>query len=112
MSVAFATGKYALGICDRCGFTVKYSALKVQIINERESGLRVCPDCLDPDHPQWQVGKYPIYDPQALENPRPDVSTGATNVPQLVSYPVFNTNITPNTGSLGVTGGTPTVRLS
>lgn len=111
MGVAYASGKHAFGICDRCGFRTKYSELKVQIINDYPTGLRVCPDCLDPDHPQLQLGKYPIYDPQALENPRPDTDTGATNVPQLVNYPVFNTNITPSTASLAYTGNTPTVRL-
>lgn len=111
MGLAFATGKYAFGICDRCGFRTKYSELKTQIINEYPTGLRVCPDCLDPDHPQLQLGKYPVYDAQALENARPDIATGATNDPQLVDYPVFNTNITPGSASLTSSGSAPTIRL-
>lgn len=116
MSVQYATGKYAFGICDRCGFRTRFHDLKTQIINERESGLRVCPSCLDEDHPQLQLGKYPIYDPQALLNARPDTSTGATNVPQLVSFtsdgcPIFNTNITPSVVNVMNTGNSPTIQL-
>ena len=34
----------------------------------------MCPECWDPDHPQLQLGMYPVDDPQALRNPRPDRS--------------------------------------
>jgi hypothetical protein len=32
----------------------------------------VCPACWDPDQPQLQLGMYPVDDPQAVRNPRPD----------------------------------------
>jgi hypothetical protein len=32
----------------------------------------VCKACWDPDQPQLQLGMYPVDDPQALRNPRPD----------------------------------------
>jgi hypothetical protein len=36
--------------------------------------LLVCPTCWEPDQPQLQLGMYPVYDPQALQNPRPDTT--------------------------------------
>lgn len=108
MSV-FATGKIATAICDRCGAKVLLRDLRKQIINERDSGLLVCEECLDIDHPQLQLGRYPIFDPQALKNPRPDSDTDASNDPQLVGYirfgiPVFSTFVTPNTAGVVVSG--------
>lgn len=72
----YASGKHALGDCDRCGFTFKLNALKELIINEAASGLLVCKTCWEPDHPQYQVGKLKVEDPQALRNPRPDNPQG------------------------------------
>lgn len=77
----FATGKYAIAFCDRCGFKVPYLELKVQIVNMKPTGLRVCDDCMDEDHPQWQVGLWPVFDPQALEHPRPELIAGEEGVP-------------------------------
>jgi hypothetical protein len=34
----------------------------------------VCKSCWDPDQPQLQLGLYPVNDPQAVREPRPDVS--------------------------------------
>jgi len=34
----------------------------------------VCPACWEPDQPQLQLGMYPVNDPQAIRNPRPDTS--------------------------------------
>ena len=33
-----------------------------------------CDTCWDPDQPQLQLGMYPVDDPQALRNPRPDTT--------------------------------------
>lgn len=73
MSVMYATGKYSLAICDRCGCRAKYKELRDQVINGAKSGLRVCPDCLDADHPQLRLNKIRINDPQALQFARPEV---------------------------------------
>jgi|TARA_R100000084_G_scaffold105210_1_gene62458 hypothetical protein len=70
--MAYAKSKKALGTCDRCGFTYKLSELKYEIEDETRNGLRVCKDCFDPDHPQFQVGRLNTSDPMALFNPRPD----------------------------------------
>jgi hypothetical protein len=48
--------------------------LKKEIIKTRQFNLKVCPECWDPDQPQLQLGMYPVDDPQALQEPRPDVS--------------------------------------
>jgi hypothetical protein len=48
--------------------------LKKEVIKTRLFNLKVCPECWDPDHPQLQLGMYPVDDPQAVREPRPDVS--------------------------------------
>lgn len=78
MSRTFAKGKNALGICDTCGLTYKLSTLKPTMVRMRPTGLRVCPTCFDPDHPQNRQGLKPINDPQALRNPRPDTGAEAS----------------------------------
>lgn len=72
MGSQFASGKNSIAFCDRCGRKVKYRELKVQIVNQTPTGLRVCTPCLDKDHPQYRVGNLRITDPQALRNTRPD----------------------------------------
>ena len=69
---AFASGKHALGICDRCGLTYKLRALKSEYTKQRPNGLLVCDSCCDVDHPQLLQGMHPIHDPQGLRDPRPD----------------------------------------
>lgn len=76
MSRMFAVGKNALAVCDRCGQQVKLRTLKALVVNLQETGMKVCKDCWEPDHPQNMLGRYPVDDPQALRNPRPD--TGKT----------------------------------
>jgi hypothetical protein len=74
MSTRFALGKKAIALCDRCGFQFKLKQLKTLTIKTKNVNLLVCPDCWEPDQPQLQLGMYPIDDPQALRNPRPDSS--------------------------------------
>lgn len=70
----FASGKWAISECDRCGFRYKLKELKQLVIKTKNVNLLVCPSCWEPDQPQLQLGMYPVDDPQALRNPRPDVS--------------------------------------
>jgi hypothetical protein len=70
----FAAGKKAIAECDRCGQRFKLKVLKTEIIKTKKYDLLVCPECWDPDHPQLQLGMWPVDDPQALRNPRPDRS--------------------------------------
>lgn len=68
----FASSKKALGICDICGFTYKLRRLRDIIRKGINTNLKACPECWSPDHPQLKLGEFPINDPQALRDPRPD----------------------------------------
>lgn len=72
MADQFASGKHAIAECDRCGRRVRLTELRRQVVAGQYTNLMVCYHCEDVDHPQLQLGKYPVYDPQALRNPRPE----------------------------------------
>ena len=74
MGNRFASGKNAIAQCDRCDFRFKLKQLRKQVIKTKTYNLLVCPRCWDADHPQLQLGMYPVDDPQALRDPRPDRS--------------------------------------
>ncbi len=74
MTVPFARGKRAFGFCDRCGFRYDLGRLTFQPVKARNTNLKVCRECLDKDHPQLFLGMFPVNDPQALKDPRPDTS--------------------------------------
>ena len=126
MGNRFASGKNAISECDRCGQRFKLKVLKTEIIKTKNYNLLVCPECWDPDHPQLQLGMYPVDDPQALRNPRPDrsyvisglladgYSGGGSRVFQWGWNPVggassFDSALTPNNLNLVVQLGTVTV---
>ncbi len=72
---------WALGLCDRCGFSFKLNELHWEIYDQRRNGLRVCSTCLDVDNPQLQLGRVSSYDPQSLMDPRQDVGVqGSTSL--------------------------------
>jgi len=129
VSNRFASGKNAIAECDRCGQRFKLKVLKTEIIKTKEYNLLVCPPCWDPDHPQLQLGMYPVDDPQALRNPRPDRSyvlsglladgelAGGSRIFQWGWYPVggasgFDTPLTPNNLVLAIELGTVTVSVT
>ena len=87
MSYPFASGKWAIAICDRCGQQFKLKNLKTEIIKTKKYDLLVCPECWDPDHPQLQLGMYPVNDPQGVREPRPDVSYYASGTTGLYVNP-------------------------
>jgi hypothetical protein len=70
----YASGKYAIAECDRCAQRYMLKQLKKLTIKTKLVSIKVCPECWEPDQPQLQLGMYPVYDPQALREPRPDVS--------------------------------------
>jgi hypothetical protein len=78
MPNAFASGKHALGSCDRCGGTFKLRQLRGQIVNRVQTGWLVCADCLDEDHPQLRLGEVDASDAEALRDPRPDTGRDAS----------------------------------
>jgi hypothetical protein len=129
MGNRFASGKNAISECDRCGQRFKLKVLKTEIIKTKNYNLLVCPECWDPDHPQLQLGMYPVDDPQALRNPRPDrsyvtsglladgYSGGGSRVFQWGWNPVggsssFDAALTPNNLALEVELGTVTVSVT
>lgn len=76
MANKYAAGKRALGICDQCGQQFLLKTLRPLTVKGKITNVLVCRECFDPDHPQLKLGEKPVYDPQALRNPRPD--TGLT----------------------------------
>jgi hypothetical protein len=74
MPSKFSSGKYSIAECDRCGQRYKLKELKKQVLKTKMYNIKVCPTCWDPDQPQLQLGMYPVNDPQAVRDPRPDVS--------------------------------------
>ena len=72
MATPFASGKKAFGFCDLCGFRTDLRDMKREVVKQRMTGMLLCRECWSPDHPQLMLGTFPIYDPQALRNPRPD----------------------------------------
>ena len=77
----FASGKWAIAECDRCGQRYMLKELKKLVIKTKQVNIKVCPECWEPDQPQLQIGMYPVNDAQAVREPRPDTSyiTSGTN---------------------------------
>jgi len=122
----FASGKYAIAQCDRCNFRYKLKELRTLTIKTKKVNILVCPECWEPDQPQLSLGLYPVDDPQALRNPRPDTSYqvsgvdaegdpgGGSRIFQWGWNPVggsrfFDTELTPNNLIASVQLGTVTV---
>lgn len=74
MGNRFTEGRRAIAECDRCSFRFKLRELKELVIKTQKINILVCPQCWEKDHPQLQLGMYPVDDPQAVRNPRPDRS--------------------------------------
>jgi len=74
MGNRFASGKHSIAMCDICGFQFKLKKLATQIVKTKRINDKVCPECWSPDHPQLQLGMYPVEDPQAVRNPRRDTT--------------------------------------
>jgi hypothetical protein len=66
-------------------------------IKTKNVNILVCPECWEADHPQLKIGMYPINDPQAVRNPRPD-----TNYPESRSY----TEVIYNGAGMALSAGT------
>jgi hypothetical protein len=84
----FASGKHAIAQCDRCDQRYKLSELRTQTVKTKPFKIKVCKNCWDPDHPQLQLGMYPVNDPQAIREPRPDLSyevSGTSGLQELLT---------------------------
>lgn len=74
MGNRFSSAKNSIAECDRCGFRYKLKQLKKLTIKTKQVSIKVCPTCWEQDQPQLQLGMYPVQDPQAVREPRPDTS--------------------------------------
>jgi len=72
MPSKFASAKNSIAQCDRCGFRYKLKELKRLVIKTKNVNILVCTECWEPDQPQLSLGLYPVNDPQAVRDPRPD----------------------------------------
>ena len=72
MPSKYSSGKNAIDQCDRCNFRYPLKQLKRLVIKTKNVNILVCPECWEPDQPQLSLGLYPVNDPQAVRNPRPD----------------------------------------
>jgi hypothetical protein len=80
MPTNFSSGKHSIAECDRCGQRYKLSSLRKLTIKTKMVSIKVCPECWEQDQPQLQLGMYPVNDPQAVREPRPDISYYASGV--------------------------------
>lgn len=74
MPSKYASGKHSIAECDRCGFRYKLKELRKLTIKTKQVSIKVCQNCWEPDQPQLQLGMYPVNDPQAVREPRRDLS--------------------------------------
>lgn len=74
MGSKYASDKNSIAECDRCGFRYKLRELRKLTIKTKQVSIKVCPTCWEPDQPQLSLGLYPVNDPQAVREPRPDTS--------------------------------------
>ena len=126
MGNRFSSGKNSIAECDRCGFQFKLHELRKEIIKTKNYNILVCNICWDPDHPQLQLGMYPVDDPQGVRDPRPDTTYyqsgeladgslgGGSRVFQWGWNPVggarnFDAALTPNYLAMAAQVGTVTV---
>ena len=94
--MAFASGKHALAICDRCGFRCDYLDML-----EEWNGLRVCPSCYDPKHPQLESPRV-RPDAEALRHARPERSEPVVvYASDIIGVPPFERKALVSVGGVG-----------
>jgi len=128
MGNRFSSGKNSIAECDRCGFRFKLTSLRKETVKTKIRNIMVCSICYDPDQPQLLLGMFPVDDPQAVRDPRPDRSyvasgtlangyqgEGSRNIQwgwnPVGGSRVFDDALTPNLLALGVIIGTVTVQI-
>jgi hypothetical protein len=128
MGQRFAAGHNALAICDVCGFQYRLGQLRSLVVRGITTQVKACPECWNPDQPQNKLGEFPVDDPQALRNPRPDfaelaasrahiepidpsIVVGFGKVGEVVIGPVEG-NVTVASASVSATGSVGSVNVS
>ena len=80
MPSKYSSGKNSIAECDICGQRYKLVELRKLTIKTKLTNIKACPECWNPDQPQLQLGMYPVNDPQAVREPRPDISYTASGI--------------------------------
>ena len=112
----FAGGKHAISQCDVCGQRYKLDELRALVVKNITTNIMACPECWNEDHPQLMLGTFPVDDPQAIRNPRPDLRNDVTVNPVMTGQytnqgvPIFTTVISPPAGQMTLKGYAPTIR--
>lgn len=110
MGARYASGKKAIAVCDVCGFQYKLNKLRKLVVNGHVTNVMACPTCWNEDHPQLQLGKYPVVEAEAVRNARPDTSyteSGSNGVGSRDIY--WGWNPVGLNNPLGLTGLTDTL---
>ena len=82
--MAYALGKFANGLCDRCDFEYTLHEIK-----EEWNGLEVCSTCYEPKHPQLEPLTVQA-DTETLHKPRPNNHTGTELRKRSLHYSTSN----------------------
>jgi hypothetical protein len=102
MGTRFASAQKALGVCDVCGFTYRLRELRNLVRKHKDTNIKACPECWNPDNPQLNLGETPVHDPQALRDPRPDSNQFAASRAQIIPVrSVVDSGGTIGTGFIG-----------
>jgi hypothetical protein len=72
MAAGYASGRFAIALCDQCVQRFKLNALI-----KDWNGFKVCRECYEPKHPQLEP-KRTINEPIALYQPRPEARMAVT----------------------------------
>ena len=115
MTNRFASATKTIAECDVCGFRYKLKELRSIVTKGKDTNIKACRECWSGDHPQNKLGEFPVNDPQAVRDPRPDFAgyDSSRNI-QWGWNPVggasfFDASLTPNNLALVVEIGTVTV---
>lgn len=109
----YASGKYAIAICDICGFRYPLLELRMEPISaygspsNAPSNLMACPTCYDPPHPQSFLDlavQAAGSDAQQLRNPRTDIFPKAFPIKYTLLNQLYNNGTNPLTLARGFGG--------
>ena len=71
----YASTRKAIAECDVCGFQYRLKDLKNLIVKGRDTNIKACTECWNTGQPQLRLGEFPVNDPQAIKDPRPDFAS-------------------------------------
>ena len=83
MTNRFASATKTIAECDVCGFRYKLKELRNIVTKGKDTNIKACRECWSGDHPQNKLGEFPVNDPQAIRNRRPDFAGygSSSNIP-------------------------------